>query len=211
MAKTGERRVCLGAIAGAHGVRGLVKIKSFTEVPEDLAAYGPLTDADGERRFEIRLTGGRTRDLLLGEIAGIADRDRAEALRGQRLYVERAALPEPEPETFYHADLVGLRAEDRSGRVLGRVAAVDNFGAGDILEIVPDEESKGSAPLMLPFTRAAVPEVDLEAGRLVVEPPAETVAGPEGETAERRPAPERDDLDKERGGRHKAPLRGERS
>lgn len=211
MAKTGERRVCLGAIAGAHGVRGLVKIKSFTEVPEDVAAYGPLTDADGERRFEIRLTGGRAKDLLLGEIAGIADRDRAEALRGQRLYVERAALPEPEPETFYHADLVGLRAEDRSGRVLGRVAAVDNFGAGDILEIVPDEESEAGAPLMLPFTRAVVPEVDLEAGRLVVEPPAETVAGPEGETAERRPAPAQDNLDKERGGRHKAPLRGERS
>ncbi len=103
-------RVCLGAIAGAHGVRGLVKIKSFTQDPANLTAYGPLADESGRRRFEIAVT-GRAKGLLVARIAGVEDRDAAQALRGVRLYVARAALPEPEEaEEFYQADLIGLAA-----------------------------------------------------------------------------------------------------
>lgn len=170
-------RVCLGVIAGAHGVRGLVKVKSFTEVPEDVAAYGPLSDPAGTRRFALELK-GRAKDALLARIEGVADRDAAQALRGTRLMVERAVLPAiEEPETFYYADLEGLAAEDPVGRPLGRIKAVLNHGAGDLLEIEPP----GGNParnLLVPFTRAAVPEVDLAGGRVIVVPPEEVEAGP---------------------------------
>ena len=172
MATAGGARVCLGAIAGAHGVRGLVKIKSFTEDPADLTAYGPLGDEAGGRRFEIAVT-GQAKGLLLARIVGVADREAAQALRGVRLYVDRAALPEPEEaEAFYHADLIGLAAEDAQGEPLGRVAAVENYGAGDFLEI---ERPEGES-LLVPFTQVAVPLVDLEAGRVVVAPPEEVEA-----------------------------------
>jgi len=162
------RPICLGVIVAAHGVRGMVKIKSFTADPEDLVAYGPLHDAAGTRTFGIVLA-GRAKDLLLGRVAGVEDRDAAEVLKGTRLYVERAALPEPEEETYYHADLVGLRVEDETGAPLGRVAALQNFGAGDLIEV---ERADGTSDL-LPFTRAVVPVVDIAGGRLVVRPPAE--------------------------------------
>ncbi len=168
MAAAARERVCVGIIAGAHGVRGLVKIKSFTENPTDLAAYGPITDETGARRFEVTVT-GRTKDVLLARVQGVADRDAAQALRGTHLYAARAALPELEEEEYYHADLIGLSAEDRAGRPLGKVAAVYNFGAGDILEIARPDGSL----LDVPFTRAVVPVVDLAAGRLVIEPPEE--------------------------------------
>jgi len=169
----GEARVCLGVIAGPHGVSGLVRVKSFTEVPEDLASYGPLSDEQGRRRFDLTVT-GRVKDALLARIEGIGDRDRAQALKGTRLYAPREVLPAlEEEETYYHADLLGLAAEDREGRPLGRVTAVHNFGAGDILEL--DGKERGRS-LMIPFTRAAVPVVDLEKGRVVVDPPAEIEA-----------------------------------
>ncbi len=172
MAEGADARVCLGAIAGAHGVRGLVKIKSFTQDPADLTAYGPLADESGRRRFEIAVT-GRATGLLVARIAGVEDRDAAQALRGVRLYVARAALPEPEDaEQFYQADLIGLAAEDPQGRPLGTIVAVENYGAGDFLEIARAE----GAPLLVPFTKAAVPLVDLEGGRVVVAPPEEVEA-----------------------------------
>lgn len=165
----GEPRVCVGVVKGAHGVRGLVRVKPFTEVPEDIAAYGPLGDESGEKLYRLTVS-GRAKDTLLVRIEGIGDRDQAQALAGTRLYVARAALPKvEEAETFYHADLIGLRAEDREGRPLGRVKAVHNFGAGDILEL---EGGPDGADAMVPFTRAAVPLVDLDGGRVVIEPPA---------------------------------------
>ena len=171
-------RVCLGVVTGAHGVRGLVKIKSFTEVPEDLTAYGDLSDEAGRRRFAVTLK-GKAKGALLAQIEGIEDREAAQALRGTKLMVERAALPAiKEPETFYYADLVGLAVEDPAGQPLGRVKAVMNHGAGDLLEIEPAPEA-GRATLLVPFTKAAVPRVDLETGRLVVEPLAEVEAGVE--------------------------------
>ena len=166
-------RICLGAIAGAHGVRGLVKVKSFTERPEDIAAYGPLSDEAGERRFNLTIN-GKGKDALLARIEGIADRDAAQALRGTRLYVERGALPAiEEPETYYQADLIGLAVEDRDGQALGRVSAVHSFGGGEVLEVVPEGAERGDS-LLIPFTKAAVPELDLAAGRLVAAPPEES-------------------------------------
>ena len=174
MAAAEDERLCVGVIAGAHGVRGLVKIKSFTDDPADLTAYGPLTDESGARRYQVAVT-GRAKGVLLARIEGVGDRDAARALSGARLYVARAALPEPEDEEYYHADLIGLAVEDRAGAPLGRVAAVQNFGAGDILEI----ERPDQGTLLVPFTKAAVPLVDPAGGRVVVEPPEETEAQPD--------------------------------
>lgn len=167
-------RVCLATIVGAHGVRGLVRLKPFTEEPESVTAYGPLSDEAGEREFRLRLK-GQVKGLLLAEVEGVADRDAAEALRGLRLYVDREALPPPEDaEEFYHADLIGMQVETVAGEHLGEVRAVQNFGAGDVLEVAPPRGS----PLYLPFTRQVVPKVELSAGRLVADPPAEVTAAP---------------------------------
>ena len=168
-------RICVAAIAGAHGVRGLVKLRSFTEDPEAVAAYGPLTDEAGRRRFHIRLK-GKVKDLLLAQIDGVADRDQAQALRGTRLYVARAALPAIEEEdTYYHADLIGMEVVDPAGRPLGRLRGVANHGAGDLLEI----DGTDGRELLLPFTRAVVPQVDLAAGRLVAVLPDEILVRPD--------------------------------
>lgn len=161
---TKGRRVCLGALAGAHGVRGEMKAKSFTQVPEDLVAYGPLENEAGDRRFRLTLK-GNARDLLVVAAQGVGDRDAAQALKGTRLYIDRAALPEPEEEeTYYYADLVGLRVEDESGQTLGRVKTVNNHGAGDYLEV----ERPADRDLVVPFTADAVPLVDIRAGRVVL-------------------------------------------
>lgn len=182
-------RVCLGVMVGAHGVRGLVKVKSFTADPADVAAYGPLSDDSGARRWRLEIVGpapGKSEDVLLARVESVGDRDAAQALHGVRLYVERAALPALEAEEFYHADLVGLRVEDGAGQFLGSVRAVENHGAGDVLEVAgPDGRS-----LMLPFTRAAVPLVDLAGGRLVAALPAEVEVPPHGETGDEAEEPE---------------------
>lgn len=164
----GGRRVCLGVVTGAHGVKGWVRIKPFTETPEGLTAYGPLSDKAGERWFDI-VEARPARDMILARIAGVDGREAAEALRRTQLYVDRDALPEPEDEAWYHADLIGLEAVDVSGAALGRVTAVFNFGAGDLLEI---RAGDGSSELV-PFTRENVPQVDIGNGRLVVVPVAE--------------------------------------
>jgi len=158
--------VCLGVVAGAHGVRGLVRLRSYTERPEDIAAYGPLQDAEGARVFALTLT-GRTSRHLIARIDGVTDRDAAQALAGQPLHVARDRLPEPEEEdTFYCADLVGLDVYTPGGARWGAVTAVDNYGAGDILVITAE-----TGETLLPFTRETVTEVDLSAGRLVADPP----------------------------------------
>jgi len=172
-AGTPAARVCVGAITGAHGVRGLVRIKAFTETADGVTAYGAPVDERG-RRFSITLQ-SRTRDQWIARVEGVADRDAARALTGTRLYVDRAALPEPEEEdAYYHADLIGLSAVDRAGAGLGTVRAIWDFGAGDVVEIA-DEDGR---TVIVPFTRAAVPEVDLAGGRLVVDPPEATAAAP---------------------------------
>jgi 16S rRNA processing protein RimM len=159
-------QICVGVVTSPHGVGGALRIKSFTAHPEDIAAYGPLTDETGRRSFELRLLGA-AKGVLIARLPGVEDRDRAEALRGLRLYLPRSALPPPEPDEYYHADLIGMAAVLGDGMPLGRVRAVHDFGAGDTLEI----ERPGAPPAMVPFTRAIVPIVEIEAGRLVVEPP----------------------------------------
>ncbi len=160
------KRVCLGIITAAHGVRGAVRVKSFTADPKDVARYGPLEDETGERRWSLSLMRS-VKGVVVCRVGGVADRTSAEALRGLRLYLPRAALPPPPADEYYHADLIGLAAALLDGTVLGHVRAVHDFGAGDTLEIVRSE----GPPAMVPFTRAVVPVVDLGAGMLVVDPP----------------------------------------
>jgi 16S rRNA processing protein RimM len=160
------KQICVGIITGPHGVTGAVRVKSFTERPEDIVAYGPLTDQSGTRCFGLRLIGA-AKGVLIARLPGIENRNQTEALRGLRLFLPREALPTPEPEEYYHADLIGLEAELADGTPIGRVRAVHDFGAGDTLEI----ERQGMPPAMVPFTRAIVPVVEIEAGRLIIDPP----------------------------------------
>ena len=163
-------RVCVGAVAGAHGVRGEVRIKSFTRQPEDIAAYGPLENETGDRIFTLTLR-RRTRGLLIGSLEGVSDRAAAEALRGTRLYVDRARLPAPEDEDeFYHADLLGLSAIDGGGNRCGKIAAILPAGDAAVLEIDP---GGGRETILVPFTREYVPEIDIAAGCIVIDPPEE--------------------------------------
>lgn len=168
--KGGERseRVCVGAVAGAFGVRGEARIKSFTDDPKAIAGYGPLETEDGARRFEFRLTRS-VKGGLAGMLSGVSTREAAEALKGVRLYVPRGALPAPEDEDeFYHADLIGMAVVDLEGAELGRVKSVQNFGAGDFLEVAAPDRKR---PALLPFTREAAPEIDLAERRIRVDPP----------------------------------------
>jgi 16S rRNA processing protein RimM len=158
--------VCLGVVTAAHGVQGAVRIRSFTEAPEDIARYGTLTDETGTRSFDLRLA-GTAKGVVIARIAGIDDRNRAEALRGLRLHLPRSALPQTQAEEYYHADLIGLEAVLGDGTPVGRVRAIHDFGAGDTLEVT----RPGAPPVMVPFTRAVVPIVEPAAGRLVLDPP----------------------------------------
>ncbi|MGX0977026.1 16S rRNA processing protein RimM [Roseovarius sp. MBR-51] len=160
-------RICVGAIGGAFGVRGEVRLKSFTATPEDIASYSPLTSEDGTRQFDISLT-GQTTNGFTAHLSGIATKEAADALRGTRLYALRAQLPNLPDDEYYHADLIGLEVFDTGGTLLGRVKAVLNHGASDLLEI----HGPGlSSTVLLPFTLEAVPTVDLASGRIIADPP----------------------------------------
>jgi 16S rRNA processing protein RimM len=163
-------RIRVARIGAAHGVRGEVRLWSFTQDPAAVAGYGPLETGDGARRFEIESLRA-AKDHFVARFAGIDSRDAADALRNTDLYVPRERLPPiEEPETYYYADLVGLTALTANGSEIGTVTAVHNFGAGDIVEIAPAD---GGTPLMVSFTDATVPEVDVKSGRIVVVPPDE--------------------------------------
>ncbi|GGC55595.1 ribosome maturation factor RimM [Siccirubricoccus deserti] len=162
-----DKRILVGEIGRPHGVRGLVRLRSFTADPGAIADYGPLTDATGTQRYAITVLADG-----LARIEGVTDRDAAQRMTGTKLYVERRQLPPPEPDEFYLADLVGLRAETPAGQPLGAVRAVEDHGAGSFLVL------DGPPERLLPFNRAVVPEVDLARGRLVVVPPDEVVVPP---------------------------------
>lgn len=159
-------RPCLGVITGARGIHGEVRIRTFTERAEDIAAYGPLTDETGARSFTLvdlrPIKGG-----VAARVEGIQDRTAAEALKGTQLYVARDALPDSEGDEFYHTDLLGMRVVTVNGEEFGRVLALHDFGAGDVLEI----ERMDGPPLVVPFTRDTVPEIDTDTGHLVLIPP----------------------------------------
>jgi len=185
LGEAAEPRICVGVITGAQGVRGAVRIKSFTAAPEDVAAYGPVADEAGERSFDLRAV-GRAKGGVIATIAGIADRDAADRLKGVRLYVAREKLPAPGEEEYYHADLIGLAAVLKDGTVLGRVRAVHEYGAGDSIEVLRDD----GGTVLVPFTRAAVPKVDLAAGLVVIDPPDGLLDGRTVESeAEETPLP----------------------
>jgi 16S rRNA processing protein RimM len=169
------RNVVLGAVIGAHGLKGEVKVKTFTHSPETLGAYGPLHTEDG-RRFTITHARANKPDEAIVRFAEIADRNAAESLKGTELFVSRSALPAVKDEEFYHADLIGLRAEDGEGRMLGTVSAIHNFGAGDVIEIKRDDGDT----VMLPFTREVVPVIEIEAGRVIIAAPEEVEAETRG-------------------------------
>ena len=160
-------RICVAQIGAAHGVRGEVRLWSFTEDPMAVTSYGPLESEDGRQRFTIEAL-RPAKDHFVARLAGVGDRTAAEKLTNIKLYVSRDRLPPVEDdETFYHADLVGLAAVTPDGVALGTVTAVHNFGAGDLIEIKP---AAGGESLLVPFTDAAVPEIDIAAGRIVVVP-----------------------------------------
>ncbi|MBS0277305.1 MAG: ribosome maturation factor RimM [Proteobacteria bacterium] len=168
------RDVLLGAVIGAQGLKGEVKVKTFTQSPARLGAYGPLHTKDG-KRFRV-LSVREAKDAAVVALDGVNDRNAAEALKGAELFVPRSALPKEEADEFYHADLVGLRAEDTEGRAMGTIRAVHNFGAGDVLEIVRDDGDE----VFLPFTREVAQEIDIEGGRIVIAAPEEIEAGEKG-------------------------------
>ncbi|TCM82552.1 ribosome maturation factor RimM [Rhodovulum steppense] len=162
-----ETRVCVGVIGGSFGVRGEVRLKSFCAEPESIAGYGPLFTEDGKRSFAVTLTRA-VKGGFAARLTGIATKEQADALKGVRLHADRAALPALPDDEFYHADLIGLEVLDTGGKVLGRVRAVHDHGAGDLLEI----HGPGlTSTVLLPFTAACVPTVDLAAGRLIADPP----------------------------------------
>jgi 16S rRNA processing protein RimM len=161
-------RVCIAQIGAAHGVRGEVRLKAFTQDPLGVTRYGPLETEDGKR---IEIEAARpAKDMLVARLKGVTDRNAAEALTNIRLYVAREKLPRPADDEFYYADLVGLAAVTADGEAIGTVKAVHNFGAGDLLEIEP---AAGGATMMLPFTDATVPAIDIAGRRIVVEPPVD--------------------------------------
>jgi 16S rRNA processing protein RimM len=169
-----DERLCLGVIGAPRGVRGELRVKSYAADPAALAGYGPLTDESGRRAFRLTVIESKG-DMLVARIAGVADRDAAEALKGVRLYVARAALPPAGAGEYYEADLIGLSAETKNGAALGTVTAVEDFGAGPLLEIgLGDGRS-----VLVPFTEAVVPVVDVGAGRLVVDAPPGLLDGDE--------------------------------
>ena len=161
-------KICVARIGAAHGVRGAVKLWTFTEDPLAVKRYGPLLTKDGARQFEV--THAReAKGHLVATLKGIATREEAERLNGVELYIAREKLPATDNDEYYHADLIGLAAISAAGEPLGRVVAIHNFGAGDIIEIAPPH----GPTLLLPVTNAVVPSVDLAGGRVVIELPAE--------------------------------------
>ncbi len=165
-----DRLILVARVAGAFGVRGELRIRTFTERPLALLDYRELMRADGAPG--LTLVSGRTnKDGLIVRAREVATKEEADALRGLDLYAPRSKLPPPAPDEFYLADLIGLAAEAPDGTPLGEVAAVPDFGAGDLLEIQPPGRG---ASWLVAFTQENVPEVDLQGGRIVVVRPAET-------------------------------------
>ena len=172
--------VLVGRFGAAHGVRGEVRLKSFTGDPAAIGDYSPLLGADGARRFNLLALRHVRDDMFVARVEGVSDRTGAEALVNVDIYIRKADLPPAEEEEFYHSDLIGLSAHLENGELIGAVVDVLNFGAGDILEVSP---ASGGETLLFPFTRAVVPHVDIAARRLTIAPPHESEVR-EGETGD---------------------------
>lgn len=158
-----KRRILLGQIGSAHGIRGHVSIRTYTEDPEAIATYGPLMDKSGRRLFKIKIV-RVTEKGVVAQIDGVSDRNAAEALRNEELYIDRSQLPATDAAEYYHADLIGLITVDELGQTTGRIIGVYNFGAGDLLEVQFDAGDTE----FIPFSDACVPNVDLDAGVVTI-------------------------------------------
>jgi 16S rRNA processing protein RimM len=172
-----QNRVLLGHISGAHGIRGEVVVKAYTSDPADIDAYGPLTDVTGTKQYKLKVVRVMPKGVVV-RIVGVSDRNAAEALKGTALHVPRSALGKTEPGEYFYNDLLGLEAIDPTGLRIGVVKAVENFGAGDLLEISFDGISKTE---FVPFVEAYVPDVDIAAGRVTVIMPPDDGSKPEDE------------------------------
>lgn len=162
-----DTMVLVGAIAGAFGVKGEVRLKSFTSEPEDIASYGPLFTEDGSQSFQVRLS-GRLKNALSARLSGISSKEQADRMKGMKLFVPREAFPQLPDDEFYHADLIGLSVYDTGGGEIGAVKAVLNHGATDLLEL---RLTASNETALLPFTRDYVPTVDMVARKLIIDPP----------------------------------------
>ena len=162
-----DTMVLVGAIAGAFGVKGEVRLKSFTSEPEDIASYGPLFTEDGSQSFQVRLS-GRLKNALSARLNGISSKEQADRMKGMKLFVPREAFPQLPDDEFYHADLIGLSVYDTGGGEIGAVKAVLNHGATDLLEL---RLTASNETALLPFTRDYVPTVDMVARKLIIDPP----------------------------------------
>ena len=171
-------KVCVARIGAAHGVRGAVKLWTFTEDPFAVTRYGPLSTKDGARSFEVAHA-REAKGFLVATLKGVTTRNEAERLNGLELYVARDKLPATDDDEYYHADLIGLAAETIAGEPLGKVIAIHNFGAGDIIEIAPPS----GATMLLPFSNEVVPTVDVTGGRVLIELPQE-IEGDEPDDAD---------------------------
>jgi 16S rRNA processing protein RimM len=165
-----DRLIPLGIFGAPHGVRGELRVKSYAGDAKALGAYGDLTDRTGNSVFKLTGLRALKDDMLVVRLAGIDTRDAAEKLTGAELFARRRQLPPPSDDEFYHDDLVGLEAVSREGDKFGRIVALRNFGAGDILEIAP---ATGGETLLLPFTKAVAVEIDFARGRIVIVAPNE--------------------------------------
>ena len=166
MSENKKTRACLGAFAGAHGVKGEAKIKTFTAAPEKIDAYGPVESEDGARKFTLKFVRVLKPDLVLIRAPEIQSREDAESLKGVRLYVDRQKLPAPDEEEFYLDDLVGLSAIDETGDAMGVVSAVYDFGAGELLELKDIPGINGVR--LVPFTKKDAPAIDVKAGLITI-------------------------------------------
>ena len=160
-----SQRVCLGVIIGVHGIKGLVRIKSYTQTDSDIVSYGNLEDAAGNK-LHLKIK-GRVKSGLLAEVAGVIDRTGAEKLKGEKLFIARDALPVPDDDEFYYADLIGLSVYNHKGVFIGIVNGLHDFGAGELLDVELDGSDKST---LIPFTKECVPLVDLDAKKIIIEP-----------------------------------------
>ena len=164
-----DRLIALGVFGAPQGVRGEIRVKSYTADPAAVGGYGPLTDSAGTRRFVLKIVRPLRDDMLVARVEGVTTREAAAALRNVEIYARRSQLPPPDAEEFYYSDLIGLAAMTPDGEAFGRVLAVVNHGAGDLLEIARPEGPSA----LLAFTKQVVPEIDFAGGRIVVRPPPE--------------------------------------
>lgn len=162
-----DEKICVGAIGGAYGVRGELRVKSFCALAEDLETYSPLTSEDGQQHFHLSLI-RPIKNGFAARIVEVSTKEQADALRGTQLFAQRDQLPTLPDDEYYHADLIGLSVLDTGGALLGTVKQVLDHGAGDILEV---QRPASSETVLLPFTLAAVPTVDLASGRIIADPP----------------------------------------